>query len=120
MTKDQRLADLYRRKEEQRKINAKFPIAEKMATANQLVLTFLLNACWQVALIAAAAMLGDLLLRRTATSYRHFLWMVALVMAPLLPIFSFSSSWRNLFVVTPAPAIAIQGVSIVEAPDPTG
>ncbi len=91
-----------------------------MKTANELVLTFLLNACWQVALIAAAAMLGDLLLRHTATSYRHFLWMVALVMSPLLPIFSFSSSWRNLFVVTPAPAIAIQGVSGIEAPDPTG
>ncbi len=91
-----------------------------MKTANELVLTFLLNACWQVALIGGAAMLGDLLLRRTAASYRHFLWMVALVMSPLLPIFSFSSSWRNLFVVTPAPAIAIQGVSIVEAPDPTG
>src|SRR6266699_2195227 len=36
MTKDQRLADLYRRKEEQRKINAKLPIAEKMAIAARL------------------------------------------------------------------------------------
>jgi len=36
MTKDQRLADLYRRKEEQRKINAKLPIAEKMAIVARL------------------------------------------------------------------------------------
>jgi len=35
MTKDQ-LTDLYRRKEEQRKINAKLPIAEKMAIAVRL------------------------------------------------------------------------------------
>jgi len=91
-----------------------------MKTASELVLTFLLNACWQVALIGGAAMLGDLLLRRTAASYRHFLWMVALVISPLLPIFSFSSSWRDLFVTTPAPAIAIQGVSVMEAPDSIG
>jgi TonB family protein len=51
----------------------------------QLLLTFLLNASWQVALIAAFAAVCDWLLRGTAR-YRHTLWVAALFLAFALPM----------------------------------
>jgi TonB family protein len=75
-----------------------------MRTLNQLVLTFLLNAGWQIALIAAVAAAGAMLLRRAAAHYRHLLWVLALLIAVALPVltvaqlagwsFSFSSPAR--------------------------
>ena len=55
-----------------------------------LLLTFLLNACWQVALVVAAAALSARLLRRAATRYRHMLWVTALVAALGLPVLTSS------------------------------
>jgi beta-lactamase regulating signal transducer with metallopeptidase domain len=57
-----------------------------MKTTSEFLLTFLLNAFWQIALIAAAAAFGDWLLRRTLVSYRHFLWVAALGLSLLLPL----------------------------------
>jgi hypothetical protein len=50
-----------------------------MRISSQLLLTFLLNACWQVALIAALASLGSWLLRNSVARYRHWIWVSALV-----------------------------------------
>jgi len=58
-----------------------------------MLLTFLLNACWQIALMTLAASLCAWLLRGTAARYRHLLWAIALASsfgAPLL------TSWRGL------------------------
>src|ERR1051325_9739898 len=53
--------------------------------SSQWLLTFLLNAVWQVALIAALAALGSWLLRNSVARYRHWLWVSALCLAFLVP-----------------------------------
>jgi len=62
-----------------------------MRVGAQLLLTFLLNASWQVALVAAFAAVCDWLLRGTAPRYRHGLWIAALVLALALPLLSSAS-----------------------------
>jgi beta-lactamase regulating signal transducer with metallopeptidase domain/uncharacterized membrane protein YkoI len=57
-----------------------------MTKASQLLLTFLANAAWQVALIYAAARACSWLLRSTSARYRHLLWVVALSAAIILPV----------------------------------
>src|SRR5262245_53216854 len=64
-----------------------------MRTISQLLLTFLLNACWQIALVTAVAAICARLLRRTSARYQHLLWVTALA-------FSFS-----LTVLTCAPIV---------------
>lgn len=56
-----------------------------MKISSQLLLTFLLNAVWQVALIAALASLGAWLLRYSAMRYQHWVWVVALCLSLLVP-----------------------------------
>ncbi len=57
-----------------------------MKTSSQLLLTFLLNAVWQIALIAALASLGAWWLRRSAVRYQHWLWVGALCLSLLVPL----------------------------------
>ena len=59
-----------------------------MRTSSQLLLTFLLNACWQIALIAGLAALGSWLLRNSLARYRHWLWVSALCLAFIVPAFT--------------------------------
>ena len=61
-----------------------------MRISSQLLLTFLLNAVWQVALIAALAALGSWLLRKSLVRYRHWLWAGALCLAFFVPAFTAS------------------------------
>src|SRR5215217_5023592 len=71
-----------------------------MRLSSQLLLTFLLNAFWQVALIAAFASVGSWLLRNSVARYRHWVWATALCLAFLVPAFT---SLRTLFdQTTPA------------------
>jgi beta-lactamase regulating signal transducer with metallopeptidase domain len=62
-----------------------------MKTSSQLLLTLLLNAVWQIALIAALASLGAWLLRQSATRYQHWLWVGALCLGLLVPLAT--ASW---------------------------
>src|SRR5262245_7741990 len=57
-----------------------------MRTISQLLLTFFLNACWQIALITAIAALCRWLLRGTAARYQHLLWVIALAFSFGLPV----------------------------------
>ena len=57
-----------------------------MRTSSQLLLNFLLNAAWQIALIAALASFGAWLLRSSAARYRHWIWVSALCLALVLPV----------------------------------
>jgi len=61
-----------------------------METINQFAPTFLLNAVWQITLIACVAAVGSWLLRNTAASarYRHLLWVAALILSVVLPLTS--------------------------------
>jgi beta-lactamase regulating signal transducer with metallopeptidase domain len=61
-----------------------------MKLSSQLLLTFLLNACWQVALIAAFAAIGSRLLRNSSARYRHCVWATALCLSFLVPAFTSS------------------------------
>lgn len=59
-----------------------------MDALSREVATFVLNSLWQVALVAAAAMFADLLLRRGPARYRHVLWVGSLGAAIVLPLAS--------------------------------
>jgi len=56
------------------------------------MLTFLLNALWQVALIAGLAASGSWLLRNSVARYRHWLWASALCLAFFVPAFTASQT----------------------------
>jgi beta-lactamase regulating signal transducer with metallopeptidase domain len=57
-----------------------------MRTVSQLLLTFLLNAVWQIALIAALASFGVWVLRKSSMRYQHWVWAGALVLSLLVPV----------------------------------
>ena len=57
-----------------------------METISRTLLTFLLNALWQVPLAAAVAALGSVIMRRGPAWHRHVLWVAALFAALLLPL----------------------------------
>lgn len=63
-----------------------------MRINSQLLLTFLLNAVWQVALIAGLAAFGSWLLRNSVERYRHWLWASALCLAFFVPAFTASQT----------------------------
>jgi len=62
--------------------------------SSQLLLTFLLNACWQIALMAVCASAGSWLLRNSLARYGHWVFATALCLAFLVPAFTSS---RTLF-----------------------
>jgi beta-lactamase regulating signal transducer with metallopeptidase domain len=65
-----------------------------MRLSSQLLLTFLFNAFWQIALITSVASLGSWLLRNSFARYRHRVWATTLCLAFLVPAFTTS---RTLF-----------------------
>jgi TonB family protein len=93
-----------------------------MRSGAQLLLTLLLNASWQLALVTAFAAAGDWLLRGIAPRYRHALWVAALLLAMVLPILS-SAGLIKTFVSSkskpPPPEIASAPVFVttVSSPD---
>ncbi|HTG93946.1 MAG TPA: M56 family metallopeptidase [Pyrinomonadaceae bacterium] len=52
---------------------------------SELLLTFLLNAIWQIPLIASAAAVGVWLLNQSSAKYRHWVWVAALLLSLLVP-----------------------------------
>lgn len=57
-----------------------------MEISSQFFLSSLMNALWQIALLAAAATLGDRLLRGQAARHRHWLWTATLGLSLCLPM----------------------------------
>src|SRR5690349_23734723 len=74
-----------------------------MRISSQLLLTFLLNACWQVALIAGLALSGSWLLRNSVARYRHWLWSSALCLAFFVPAFTASQTLLDNVTLTNSP-----------------
>ncbi len=68
-----------------------------MKVIAQLVLTFLLNASWQIALLVAFAALCNWLLRGLAARYRHSLWVITLVACLVLPLLSCAPLTQTLW-----------------------
>jgi len=71
---------------------------------SQLLLTFLLNACWQIALIAVLASFASWLLRNSEARYQHWLWVSALCLAFLVPAITSSQTLFDTPVTT-GPAV---------------
>jgi beta-lactamase regulating signal transducer with metallopeptidase domain/uncharacterized membrane protein YkoI len=57
---------------------------------SELLLTFLLNALWQIPLIASSAAVGAWLLKQSSAKYRHWVWVAALLLSLLVPSFATS------------------------------
>jgi beta-lactamase regulating signal transducer with metallopeptidase domain/uncharacterized membrane protein YkoI len=80
-----------------------------MKISSQIVLTFLLNACWQVTVIAALASLSSWLLRNCAARHRHLVWVTALILSLGIPVttsFTLSSE--------PLPQTSTSGTTLIE------
>lgn len=67
-----------------------------MRTLSQLLLTFLLNSLWQVALIAALAAISSWLLRDSSARYRHWVWVAALFLSVGVPWINASDIMKDL------------------------
>ncbi len=76
-----------------------------MRISSPLVLTFLLNALWQVALIAGFAAFGSWLLRNSVARYRHWLWASALCLAFFVPAFTASQTLFDTVAQSNTPLI---------------
>jgi TonB family protein len=93
-----------------------------MRVEAQLLLTFLLNASWQIAMVCAFAVVCDWLLRGTAPRYRHVLWVAALFLALALPMLSSASLLKTFLSSKSKPqpaesAAASVFVTRVSSPD---
>jgi len=78
----------------------------------QVLLTFVLNASWQVGLITVCAALCDWLLRGTAARYRHALWVGTLLLCVCVPILSSSHVLKPL-LTSQQPRTEIRNETIV-------
>ena len=72
-----------------------------MRISSQMLLNFLLNAVWQIALIAAVASFGAWLLRSAAARYRHWLWVSAFCVAFLVPAATSVRSFIEATITAP-------------------
>ena len=75
------------------------------------VLTFLLNALWQVAVVYLVAAFFARLMRNTPARYIHFVWVLALLLSFGLPLWSLSSFGDGTTVSTPAPLVEAEAVN---------
>jgi beta-lactamase regulating signal transducer with metallopeptidase domain len=80
-----------------------------------IVLTFLLNALWQIPVAAGAGLLGARLLRRAPARQRHALWLAVAASCLALPA---ASLWRPVRAASPpvVSAAAPQPMGAVLAP----
>jgi cell division septation protein DedD len=63
-----------------------------METNSEYLLTFLLNASWQITIVVALAALASSLLHNGPARYRHLIWEAALLAAIIVPISSTKSA----------------------------
>jgi bla regulator protein blaR1 len=66
-----------------------------MNPISEIVVTYVTNALWMTCVIAAVTSLLSLALRRCPASYRHALWVAALLLAVSLPLASLGGSRQN-------------------------
>ena len=63
-----------------------------METISRDLLTFLINALWQIPIIAGVAVLTCRLMRNSPAAHRHAVWVAALIAALVLPVMSIRTS----------------------------
>lgn len=84
-----------------------------METISHPLLTFLLNALWQVPLVAAVAALACRMMGNGPASHRHAVWVAALVISLLLPMASLRRGDDSTLLrsAVPPAASALAGAS---------
>ena len=90
-----------------------------MRLSSQLLLTFLLNSIWQIALITALAAIGSRLLRNSVARYRHWVWAGALCLAFLVPAITSSRTLFDTKVQTPEITFAREPIAPFEDVNPS-
>jgi hypothetical protein len=63
--------------------------------ASQILVTFLVNAAWQIPVITAVAAVGSKLMRRAPAGYRHLVWVAALGLSLGIPLLSTLGPGQN-------------------------
>ena len=67
-----------------------------MLRSSEFIANSVLNSLWIIAAVWAIAALGTYLLKNSAASYRHCLWINALVMCIATPILSSTQVWSKI------------------------
>jgi beta-lactamase regulating signal transducer with metallopeptidase domain/HEAT repeat protein len=80
-----------------------------MGSANEFVLSFLLNSTWQIAVIFILAALGTWFLKNSAAHCRYVVWVSALALCLIAPAITAIDAWPSLS--TPAKTITVQANS---------
>ena len=57
-----------------------------MTSVSEFVLSYVVNACWQIVVIAMVTAGGAFLLRHAPARYRHVLWIAALALCVVVPL----------------------------------
>jgi beta-lactamase regulating signal transducer with metallopeptidase domain/HEAT repeat protein len=65
-----------------------------MTSVSEFVLSYVVNACWQIAVITGVAAAGEFVLRNAPARYRHLLWFAALALCVIVPLFNVTRSPR--------------------------
>jgi beta-lactamase regulating signal transducer with metallopeptidase domain len=91
-----------------------------MATIDRFLLTFLINALWQIPVAAAIAAVACRLMRHAPARYRHAVCVAALVAAVVLPVAGVrrSAPQRQTFTVTQRLEAPAAGIPAASPPTP--
>jgi len=90
-----------------------------MLRTSEFILNFILNSCWQIAVIFAMVAAGAWLLRNGPARYRHALWMVGLtacLVVPLLTATRLVPAWvSSVQIAAPStPVVNVEAVASSE------
>lgn len=83
---------------------------------SEFVLNYVINASWQIAVIASVAALGSLLLKNGPARYRHVLWLAALALCVVVPLLTVSHPEKSIVIGAPTQA-PTASVSLTREPD---
>lgn len=85
-----------------------------MLRTSEFIVNFLLNSCWQIAVIVAVAAVLSRLLKNGPARYRHVLWIFALaasLVVPLLTATHYVPEWISRTKITTVPSAVAPGRS---------
>ena len=80
-----------------------------METISRLLLVFLINALWQSLVVILLASLCDWLMRNAPARFRHWLWVIALIICLGLPLSNLTGLGQP-----PAPGLSSPAIAPVE------
>jgi len=87
-----------------------------MRLINQLLVSFLLNACWQIAMVAATVALCGLLVRHSVR-FQHLLWAAALGLCLVVPVVTSSLALRDWALTEAAAQRQPLQLAIIDSPE---